>query len=253
MVGQTNVVKVQVTPAGYDLGAQTLTLVDSRGNVAPANITAVANNRLMSRAASANGSWDLSIEMTDDVTATNIAKIFDYDPVTGTGHMAYTLCVNGIPYTTYELAVKPNDNKSSVSAAITGLTDADIKYVAADGRVANLSSGKFPTGSTELFIEENDLYDSYITFEGTNKSLAEQYGITVDGMTINVPASATGVTIKGIVHTMAINGYESTITDNEVTFNIIGSTVTAQSIAATTHQIAPAATAADVLKKYASI
>ena len=249
MVGQTNVVKVQVTPAGYDLGAQTLTLVDSRGNVAPANITAVANNRLMSRAASANGSWDLSIEMTDDVTATNIATIFDYDPVTGTGHMAYTLCVNGIPYTTYELAVKPSDNKSSVSAAITGLTDADIKYVAADGRVADLSSGKFPTGSTELFIEKNDLYDSYITFEGTNKSLAEQYGITVDGMTINVPASATGVTIKGIVHTMAINGYESAITDNEVTFNIIGSTVTAQSIAATTHQIAPAATAADVLKK----
>ena len=248
MVGQTNVVKVQVTPAGYDLGAQTLTLVDSRGNVAPANITAVANNRLMSRAASANGSWDLSIEMTDDVTATNIKEVFDFD-VTANTPMAYTLCVNGIPYTTHELAVKPNDNKSSVSAAITGLTDADIKYVAADGRVANLSSGKFPTGSTELFIEENDLYDSYITFEGTNKSLAEQYGITVDGMTINVPASATGVTIKGIVHTMAINGYESAITDNEVTFNIIGSTVTAQSIAATTHQIAPAATAADVLKK----
>ena len=248
MVGQTNVVKVQVTPAGYDLGAQTLTLVDSRGNVAPANITAVANNRLMSRAASANGSWDLSIEMTDDVTATNIKEVFDFD-VTANTPMAYTLCVNGIPYTTYELAVKPDDNKSSVSTAITGLTDADIKYVAADGRVADLSSGKFPTGSTELFIEENDLYDSYITFEGTNKSLAEQYGITVDGMTINVPASATGVTIKGIVHTMAINGYESAITDNEVTFNIIGSTVTAQSIAATTHQIAPAATAADVLKK----
>ena len=248
MVGQTNVVKVQVTPAGYDLGAQTLTLVDSRGNVAPANITAVANNRLMSRAASANGSWDLSIEMTDDVTATNIKEVFDFD-VTANTPMAYTLCVNGIPYTTYELAVKPDDNKSSVSAAITSLTDADIKYIAADGRVADLSSGKFPTGSTELFIEENDLYDSYITFEGTNKSLAEQYGITVDGMTINVPASATGVTIKGIVHTMAINGYESAITNNEVTFNIIGSTVTAQSIAATTHQIAPAATAADVLKK----
>ena len=248
MVGQTNVVKVQVTPAGYDLGAQTLTLVDSRGNVAPANITAVANNRLMSRAASANGSWDLSIEMTDDVTTTNIKEVFDFD-VTANTPMAYTLCVNGIPYTTYELAVKPSDNKSSVSAAITGLGNADIKYVAADGRVADLSSGKFPTGSTELFIEKNNLYDSYITFEGTNKSLAEQYGITVDGMTINVPASATGVTIKGIVHTMAINGYESVITDNEVTFNIIGSTVTAQSIAATTHQIAPAATVADVLKK----
>ena len=248
MVGQTNVVKVQVTPAGYDLGAQTLTLVDSRGNVAPANITAVANNRLMSRAASANGSWDLSIEMTDDVTANNIKEVFDFDVAANTP-MAYTLCVNGIPYTTYELAVKPSDTKSTINAAITGLTNADIKYVAADGRVANLSSGKFPTGSTELFIEKNDLYDSYITFEGTNKSLAEQYGITVDGMTINVPASATGVTIKGIVHTMAINGYESAITDNEVEFNIIGSTVTAQTIAATTHQIAPAATVVDVLKK----
>ena len=247
MVGQTNVVNVQVTPASYDLGAQTLTLVDSKGNVAPVNVTAAANNRLMSRAASANGSWDLSIEMTDDVTANNIKEVFDFDVAANTP-MAYTLCVNGIPYTTYELAVKPSDTKSTVSAAITGLTNADIKYVAADGRVADLSSGNFPTGSTELFIEKNDLYDSYITFEGTNKSLAEQYGITVDGMTINVPASATGVTIKGIVHTMAINGYESAITDNEVGFNIIGSTVTAQTIAATTHQIAPAATVADVLK-----
>ena len=247
MVGQTNVVNVQVTPASYDLGAQTLTLVDSKGNVAPVNVTAVANNRLISRAASANGNWALSIEMTDDVTANNIKEVFDFD-VRANAPMAYTLCVNGIPYTTYELAVKPSDTKSTVSAAITGLTNADIKYVAADGRVADLSSGNFPTGSTELFIEKNDLYDSYITFEGTNKSLAEQYGITVDGMTINVPASATGVTIKGIVHTMAINGYESAITDNEVGFNIIGSTVTAQTIAATTHQIAPAATVADVLK-----
>ncbi|WP_289630406.1 hypothetical protein [uncultured Phocaeicola sp.] len=245
MVGQTNVVNVQVTPASYDLGAQTLTLVDSKGNVAPVNVTAVANNRLISRAASANGNWALSIEMTDDVTANNIKEVFDFDAI---HPMAYTLCVNGIPYTTYELAVVPSNNKSTVSAPITTVRGGDVKYVTADGRVATLNTGKFPTGSTELFIEQCNLYDSYITFEGTNKSLAEQYGITVDGMTINVPASATGVTIKGIVHTMAINGYESAITDNEVEFNIIGSTVTAQTIAATTHQIAPAATAADVLK-----
>ena len=245
MVGHTNVVNVQVTPASYDLGAQTLTLVDSKGNVAPVNVTAVANNRLISRAASANGNWALSIEMTDDVTANNIKEVFDFD---ATHPMAYTLCVNGIPYTTYELAVVPSNNKSTVSAPITTVRGGDVKYVTADGRVATLNTGKFPTGSTELFIEQCNLYDSYITFEGTNKSLAEQYGITVDGMTINVPASATGVTIKGIVHTMAINGYESAITDNEVEFNIIGSTVTAQTIAATTHQIAPAATVADVLK-----
>ena len=81
LIGQIATANVQVTPADYDLGAQKLTLVDSRGNVAPVIITAEANNRLMSRAASANGSWTLSatIDQTK-VNEGNIAKAFDYDP-----------------------------------------------------------------------------------------------------------------------------------------------------------------------------
>ena len=33
-------------------------------------------------------------------------------------------------------------------------------------------------------------YDSYLTFEGEDKTLAEAKGITVDGMNITVPATA---------------------------------------------------------------
>ncbi len=256
MVGQIGVVNVQVTPASYDLGAQALTLVDSKGNVAPVNVTATANNRLLpARSASANGSWTLSIEMTSDVTAGNIAGIFDYDDassVTGPA-MAYTLCVNGTPYTTYDLSVKPSNTKSTNNTIVTVPNNGSsnyLNYVGMDGRVKATNTTLIPVGSTQFFFESINLYDSYITFEGTNKSLAEQYNITVgsDGMTLNVPANATGVVIEGTVHTMAVNGYESAVTTNKVTFRIAGATTESQTIAATTHEIKPAATVAEVLK-----
>ena len=249
LIGQIATVNVQVTPADYDLGAQKLTLVDSRGNVAPVIITAEANNRLMSRAASANGSWTLSatIDQTK-VNEGNIAKAFDYDPESTWNNdpMAYTLCVNGKPFTTYDLAVRVNDTQvSSSSIYVSGLTPWDLKFIDEDGREQNAQDAKIPVGGdTELFIEDDNLYDYYYTFEGTNKSLAEQYGIIANGKTITVPAGAEGVIIDVTVHTISITGHvwpaaNQPVGTNAVRLEIAGSEVAAETLAATTHQIVP--------------
>ena len=249
LIGQIATVNVQVTPADYDLGAQKLTLVDSRGNVAPVIITAEANNRLMSRAASTNGSWTLSatIDQTK-VNEGNIAGVFDYDAesdVTGPD-MAYTLCVNGKPFTTYDFAVTPANSEASSVTPIHITTPRQLQFVDTDGRVKNGFDDNIPVGTTELLIEDSKLYDYYYTFEGTNKSLAEQYGIEIseDGKSIIVPAGAAGVQIGITVHTMSIAGdvvpsATDPVTTNQITLQIAGSEVAAETLAATTHQIVP--------------
>ena len=246
LIGQISTVNVQVTPADYDLGAQQLTLVDSRGNVAPVIVTAEANNRLMSRAASANGSWTLSIAIDQTkVNEGNIEQAFLYDPEStwNKAPMAYTLCVNGKPYTTYDLSV------GSITEMTTGKVYANsysLIFIDADGREQNAANEKIPVGTTELMFEAPELYDYYYTFEGTNKSLAEQYGITIseDGKSIIVPEGAEGVIINVTVHTMSVSGdvYPNAgdpATANTVRLQIAGTEIEAQTLATTTHQVKP--------------
>ena len=244
LIGQIATANVQVTPADYDLGAQKLTLVDSKGNEAPVIITAKPNNLLMKgRAASANGSWTLSatIDQTK-VNEGNIATAFDWDMTSGDA-MAYTLCVNGKPFTTYDFAVLPDDGKATSVNPIHINSASDFYFIDAEGRRQE-GDEDIPIGTTELLIEDSYLYDYYYTFEGTNKSLAEQYGIKAEGKTITVPAEAAGVEIGITVHTMSIAGdvvpsATDPVTTNQVTLHIAGSEVAAETLAATTHQIVP--------------
>ena len=245
LIGQISTVNVQVTPADYDLGAQQLTLVDSRGNVAPVIVTAEANNRLMSRAASANGSWTLSIAIDQTkVNEGNIKQAFLYDPEsTNKAPMAYTLCVNGKPYTTYDLSVG-KVRETTVGKIYTSPNC--LTFIDADGRKQFADNKKIPVGTTELMFEVPGLYDYYYTFEGTNKSLAEQYGITIseDGKSIIVPEGAEGVIINVTVHTMSVSGdvYPNAgdpATANRVRLQIAGTEIEAQTLATTTHQVKP--------------
>ena len=246
LIGQISTVNVQVTPADYDLGAQKLTLVDSKGNEAPVIITAKPNNLLMKgRAASANGSWILSatIDQTK-VNEGNIATAFDWD-MTSRDAMAYTLCVNGKPFTTYDFTVIPADNKQSFGKILASATD--LYFVDAEGREYNVQQQDIPAGeTTELVYKNQYLYDYYYTFEGTYVSKANQYGIKIseDGKSIEVPAEAAGVEIGITVHTMSITGDvypnagDSPLA-NTIILNIAGSEIEAQTVATTTHQVKP--------------
>ena len=133
LVGQIGVADLVVSPKNYDLSAQKLTLVDSKGNVAPVKVIATPNtfNSVIvgDRAASENGNWNLTVEMTDEVTADNINKVFKG---TADKEILYALCVNGIPYTAYDIAIKTKAPESSPVAAITFAVD-KLSYIDAEG------------------------------------------------------------------------------------------------------------------------
>ena len=242
LVGQISTLDVQVTPADYDLGAQTLTLQNSLGNTINVNVKATPNEMLLTRAASKSGSWTLSIEMNENVTVDNIANVF--------GDAKYSLCVNGKPFTTFTICGNVASNRQAMAVNLANQVS-DLKYISG-GNWRNVTSNALPlnatTDLTAVFRNPGTfelLYDSYITFEGTMAERAEAFGISADGMSITTTDKSAGVEITATIHTMSVTGNIATST---VTFKVATSTVSAQPVATTTYTLAPARTAADLLK-----
>ena len=252
LVGQIGVADLVVSPKNYDLSAQKLTLVDSKGNVAPVKVIATPNtfNSVIvgSRAASENGNWNLTVEMTDEVTADNINKVFKGTGANADKAILYALCVNGIPYTAYDIAIKTKAPESSPVAAIT-FAAANLSYIDAEGtEVKGAANGiELPVGTTTLKYADAKLYDSYITFEGTYKAKAEKLGVKADGMTVTVPQAASGETLDATVHMVNIGGVETT-TSNTITLKLAGASIdTPTEISATEYKVMPNADFTKVL------
>ena len=249
LVGQIGVADLVVSPKNYDLSAQKLTLVDSKGNVAPVKVIATPNtfNSVIvgDRAASENGNWNLTVEMTDEVTADNINKVFKG---TADKEILYALCVNGIPYTAYDIAIKTKAPESSPVAAITFAVD-KLSYIDAEGTEVKGATDaiELPVGTTTLKYADAKLYDSYITFEGTYKAKAEKLGVKADGMTVTVPQAASGETLDATVHMVNIGGVETT-TSNTITLKLAGASIdTPTEISATEYKVMPNADSTKVL------
>ena len=252
LVGQIGVADLVVSPKNYDLSAQKLTLVDSKGNVAPVKVIATPNtfNSVIvgDRAASENGNWNLTVEMTDEVTADNINKVFKGTGANASKEILYALCVNGIPYTAYDIAIKTKAPESSPVAAITFAAD-KLSYIDAEGtEVKGATNGiELPVGTTTLKYAAANLYDSYITFEGTYKAKAEKLGVKADGMTVTVPQAASGETLVATVHMVNIGGVETT-TSNTITLKLAGASIdTPTEISATEYKVMPNADSTKVL------
>ena len=252
LVGQIGVADLVVSPKNYDLSAQKLTLVDSKGNVAPVKVIATPNtfNSVIvdERAASENGNWNLTVEMTDEVTADNINKVFKGTGANADKAILYALCVNGIPYTAYDIAIKTKAPETSV-AAIT-FAAANLSYIDAEGtevKGATNNGIELPVGTTTLKYADAKLYDSYITFEGTYKAKAEKLGVKADGMTVTVPQAASGETLDATVHMVNIGGVE-TATSNTITLKLAGASIdTPTEISATEYKVMPNADFTKVL------
>ena len=257
LIGQITTETVQVTPAAYDLAAHKLTLVDARGNEAPVKITPVKNNVLSQTEVPTrsnsfeNGSWVLSIEIDETkVNAGNIASVFNYDPektpTANSSVMNYSLCVDGVPYTEYKFSIVTDCQAANSLSAIIGLTNQNLLFVDAEGRVQNAKDEEIPVNATTpLVINTNkdaEIYDYYYTIEETYKSLAEQYGIkiTEDGKGIYVPAGAEGIKIGINAHVMNVLGQVSPNTANtNIILTIAGTEVGAETLATTEHLIIP--------------
>ena len=89
-----------------------------------------------------------------------------------------------------------------------------------------LASANVALGTSTLSLNAAtaaQAYDSYLTFEGASKSLAEAKGITVDGMNITVPATAAAT--PGLSVTVNILDITGKIAKNNVALTIAGTSV----------------------------
>ena len=216
LIGQLGSETATVTPASYDLGAQELTLVDIDGKTAPVTVTATAaeGDYVTDRAASPSGKWNLAIAMTDEVTADNIATAFTKKVNGVDKNVKYALAVNGTVMTGYEYVIDTqtvNESKTN-----TAYNKANI----------GLASANVALGTSTLSLNAAtaaQAYDSYLTFEGASKTLAEAKGITVDGMNITVPATAAAT--PGLRVTVNILDITGKIAKKDVVLTIAGASV----------------------------
>ena len=216
LIGQLGSETATVTPASYDLGAQELTLVDIDGKTAPVTVTATAaeGDYVTDRAASPSGKWNLAIAMTDEVTADNIATAFTKKVNGVDKNVKYALAVNGTVMTGYEYVIDTqtvNESKTN-----TAYNKANI----------GLASANVALGTSTLSLNAAtaaQAYDSYLTFEGASKTLAEAKGITVDGMNITVPATAAAT--PGLSVTVNILDITGKIAKKDIILTIAGASV----------------------------
>ena len=216
LIGQLGSETATVTPASYDLGAQELTLVDIDGKTAPVTVTATAaeGDYVTDRAASPSGKWNLAIAMTDEVTADNIATAFTKKVNGVDKNVKYALAVNGTVMTGYEYVIDTqtvNESKTNTAYNKTNI---------------GLASANVALGTSTLSLNAAtaaQAYDSYLTFEGASKTLAEAKGITVDGMNITVPATAAAT--PGLSVTVNILDITGKIAKKDVALTIAGASV----------------------------
>ena len=259
LVGQISTVNVQVTPASFDLGSAELSLQDSKGNPAPVKVSAIQNNMLLTRSTN-SGSWLVSIEMNEDITADNIAKVFNTKD--GQNQIAYALCVDGKPVSNYDIAVNVNSTADAANsmnhAQINGVNVVTIDaftFVDEEGYKVSTADEKLPLGETTVSldmltdVDVNRIYDSYITFEGTNISLANSTGIKANGMTITAPATAAGTMITATVYMLDVTGKEY---KGEVTFTV-ASEAAVLDATPIEYKVMPAAISATGITEFAAI
>ena len=219
LIGQLGSETATVAPASYDLGAQELTLVDIDGKTAPVTVTVTATaaegDYVTDRAASPSGKWNLAIAMTDEVTADNIATAFTKKVNGVDKNVKYALAVNGTVMTGYEYVIDTqtvNESKTN-----TAYNKSQI----------GLASKNVALGTSTLSLNAAtaaQAYDSYLTFEGASKTLAEAKGITVDGMNITVPATTAAAT-SDLSVTVNILDITGKIAKKDVALTIAGASV----------------------------
>ena len=213
LVGTIEPLTLQVYPSSADLSNADIKLVGSDGTVAPVKVTATPFEGVITKAASANGLWNLNIRPDETVTDKTIADAFKAE----TGDYAYALQINGNILTGYASEVTPADK--GTSAGLTDLQAADVKYNA-----EKLSSAKVPFGETvTLEFDGAKAYDAYLTPKSA--SALELAGVTIDGKTMSFTSTekAAGKTVQFTVNFVNFKGETGTTFD--ITVNFEGATV----------------------------
>ena len=210
LVGTIEPLTLQVYPSSADLSNADIKLVGSDGTVAPVKVTATPFEGVITKAASANGLWNLNIRPDETVTDKTIADAFKAE----TNNYAYALQINGNILTGYASEVTPTD-KSAAGALVAG----DVTY-----NTDELGSTKVPFGKTvTLEFDGTKAYDAYLTPKSASE--LELAGVTIDGKTMSFTSTekAAGKTVQFTVNFVNFKGETGTTFD--ITVNFEGATV----------------------------
>ena len=210
LVGTIEPLTLQVYPSSADLSNADIKLVGSDGTVAPVKVTATPFEGVITKAASANGLWNLNIRPDETVTDKTIADAFKAE----LGDYAYALQINGNILTGYASKVTPTDKSTAGALAAT-----DVKY-----NTEGLSSAKVPFGETvTLEFDGAKAYDAYLTPKSASE--LELAGVTIDGKTMSFTSTekAAGKTVQFTVNFVNFKGETGTTFD--ITVNFEGATV----------------------------
>ena len=210
LVGTIEPLTLQVYPSSADLSNADIKLVGSDGTVAPVKVTATPFEGVITKAASANGLWNLNIRPDETVTDKTIADAFKAE----INNYAYALQINGNILTGYASKVTPTD-KSAAGALVAG----DVTY-----NTDELSSAKVPFGETvTLEFDGAKAYDAYLTPKSASE--LELAGVTIDGKTMSFTSTekAAGKTVEFTVNFVNFKGETGTTFD--ITVNFEGATV----------------------------
>ncbi|WP_455659322.1 hypothetical protein [Phocaeicola faecalis] len=210
LVGTIEPLILQVYPSSADLSNADIKLVGSDGTVAPVKVTATPFEGIITKAASANGLWNLNIEPDETVTDKTITDAFKAE----TNNYAYALQINGNILTGYTSEVAPTDKSSATALDASGVTY-NAKAV---------GSTKVPFGKTvTLEFDGTKAYDAYLTPESA--SALELAGITIDGKTMSFTSTekAAGKEVNFVVNFVNFKGETGTPVTITVTFE--GATV----------------------------
>ena len=210
LVGTIEPLTLQVYPSSADLSNADIKLVGSDGTVAPVKVTATPFEGVITKAASANGLWNLNIRPDETVTDKTIADAFKAE----TNNYAYALQINGNILTGYASEVTPTD-KSAAGALVAG----DVTY-----NTDELGSTKVPFGETvTLEFDGTKAYDAYLTPKSASE--LELAGVTIDGKTMSFTSTekAAGKTVQFTVNFVNFKGETGTTFD--ITVNFEGATV----------------------------
>ena len=268
LVGQISTVKVQVLAATFDLETADLSLVNTLGEEAPVTVTPVAEGKqgpaVGSRAADANGVWDLKIEMKSSVTPENIDVAFAAKDAADSykyKNVKYALAIDGKVVTDYSIYVDTQEKKANKDFAFGNVNIAFKENGVEKKLFNNAFAGESTTteqamdgqhngvdvkipinGTTTLYLvpgSDNSIdyvYDSYI--EILDKDLADAKGIEANGMDLKVSEDAKaleGLRVK--LHVLDVNGNETK--SQVLTLNFASATVAGQDITDQSYTVMP--------------
>ena len=246
--GQDNTLQVKVIPANTELDAQVLKFVDSEGNVAPVNVSAVPaeTGTLNSgdRSTDKGGTWVLSVDFNEGVTKDNAGSVFATKVGSAWKNKYYALSVNGTVASDYKYIIDTQTSKYTTDVTIDNANMSAKGTIASGTYLGRAEIGK----EIQLVYTDKYAYDYQFYFPESEINDAEEWGIVLENNVLKATSDkAANKTIKVTARVLGVNGVVKADDSKTISVTFAPSTIEAIEIAPTTVKIDPTKTGVDVI------